>query len=147
MLPWPAALCARLAADRDGRDPRLAALVGELSLQSHGFRVLWVRHEVHGKSAGAELLHHPRAGDLEPAYETHTTEQRPRPAAGGVPGRAGRPVRRAPVTPSGAGRVGRAGHVGAAGRSGQRNRPVTVPQPCQRSTSIRAVTRPRSRTG
>ncbi|MFD0527001.1 hypothetical protein ACFQ1I_06585 [Kitasatospora arboriphila] len=66
----------RSAAARGGRDPRLVALVGELSLQSHEFRVLWARHEVHGKSAGAKL-HHPRVGGLELAYETLTPNSAP----------------------------------------------------------------------
>ncbi|GAA1080382.1 hypothetical protein GCM10009663_23700 [Kitasatospora arboriphila] len=38
--------------------------------------MLWARHEVHGKSAGAKL-HHPRAGGLELAYETLTPNSAP----------------------------------------------------------------------
>ena len=50
-------------------DPRLAALVGELSLRSDRFRVLWARHDVRHKSTGISLIRHPQAGDLELRYE------------------------------------------------------------------------------
>ncbi|GAA2749939.1 helix-turn-helix transcriptional regulator [Kitasatospora cinereorecta] len=67
----------RSAAGQDPHDPRLVSLVGELSLQSHEFRVLWARHDVHGKSAGTKRLHHPLAGNLELAYETLTLNSSP----------------------------------------------------------------------
>ncbi|MEV7180313.1 helix-turn-helix transcriptional regulator [Kitasatospora sp. NPDC093679] len=67
----------RSAAGRDRHDLRLAVLVGELSLHSHDFRVLWARHDVHSKSAGTKSLHHPEAGDLELAYETLTLNSDP----------------------------------------------------------------------
>nr|WP_095871172.1 helix-turn-helix transcriptional regulator [Streptomyces sp. TLI_235] len=67
----------RSAAGRDRDDPRLVALVGELALQSHDFRVLWARHDVQGKAAGAKLLHHPQVGDLELHYETLTVNSAP----------------------------------------------------------------------
>ncbi|WP_354644394.1 helix-turn-helix domain-containing protein [Kitasatospora camelliae] len=67
----------RTAAGRDREDRRLTELVGELSLKSQEFRVLWARHEVHGKAAGAKHLHHPRVGDLDLAYETLTVNSAP----------------------------------------------------------------------
>ncbi|MGW4895611.1 helix-turn-helix domain-containing protein [Kitasatospora sp. NPDC004240] len=67
----------RSAAGRDRHEARLVALVGELSLHSDEFRVLWARHDVRGKSAGAKLLRHPEAGELELAYETLTLNSAP----------------------------------------------------------------------
>ena len=59
----------RSVAGPDADDPRLAALVGELSLRSDRFRVLWARHDVRHKSTGISLIRHPQAGDLELRYE------------------------------------------------------------------------------
>ena len=59
----PAALRAEAGADPD--DPRLGALVGELSVTSERFRKLWARHDVRrGESAGS-IIHHPQVGDLQ----------------------------------------------------------------------------------
>ncbi|MCF0094958.1 helix-turn-helix domain-containing protein [Micromonospora sp. MH99] len=51
------------AADAD--DPRLTALVGELSLKSDCFRQLWARHEVRRREGVVSRLHHPEVGDLD----------------------------------------------------------------------------------
>ncbi|WP_306371068.1 helix-turn-helix domain-containing protein [Nocardiopsis sp. CC223A] len=51
-------------------DPRLSALVGEISSESTDFRVLWSRHDVRGKSGGAKRLHHSAVGPLELHYES-----------------------------------------------------------------------------
>ncbi|MEU1215552.1 helix-turn-helix transcriptional regulator [Streptomyces sp. NPDC005791] len=51
-------------------DPRLSALVGELSVKSDEFRRLWARHDVKEKSHGVKRLHHPLAGELALSYET-----------------------------------------------------------------------------
>lgn len=59
----------RSVAGPDADDARLARLVGELSLRSDRFRVLWARHDVRHKSTGISLLHHPQAGELELRYE------------------------------------------------------------------------------
>ncbi|MFD0070195.1 transcriptional regulator, partial [Streptomyces sp. NPDC127574] len=45
-------------------DPRLSALVGELSVKSEDFRRLWATHDVKEKSHGVKLLRHPLVGDL-----------------------------------------------------------------------------------
>jgi transcriptional regulator with XRE-family HTH domain len=50
-------------------DPRLVELVGELSLRSDRFRVLWARQDVRHKSTGTSLLRHPQVGELELSYE------------------------------------------------------------------------------
>ncbi|MFE9841552.1 helix-turn-helix transcriptional regulator [Streptomyces goshikiensis] len=67
----------RRAAGIDPDDRRLTELVGELSVKSAGFRTLWARHEVRGKTREAKLLHHPEVGDLELHYETFTVNGAP----------------------------------------------------------------------
>ncbi|GGL76535.1 DNA-binding protein [Streptomyces fumigatiscleroticus] len=51
-------------------DPRLAALVGELSVKSDEFRRLWAAHDVKEKSYGVKRLRHPLVGDLTLSFET-----------------------------------------------------------------------------
>ncbi|MBA9001620.1 helix-turn-helix transcriptional regulator [Thermomonospora cellulosilytica] len=60
----------RLDAGRDPDDPRLSALVGELSVKSEEFRRLWARHDVKEKSHGTQRLHHPLVGDLTLSFES-----------------------------------------------------------------------------
>ncbi|MEV6735903.1 helix-turn-helix transcriptional regulator [Streptomyces sp. NPDC051104] len=45
-------------------DPRLSALVGELSVKSEEFRRLWATHDVKEKSHGMKRMRHPLVGDL-----------------------------------------------------------------------------------
>jgi transcriptional regulator with XRE-family HTH domain len=51
-------------------DPRLSALVGELSVKSEEFRQLWATHDVKEKSHGAKRLRHPLVGELTLSFET-----------------------------------------------------------------------------
>ncbi|MCL6737457.1 helix-turn-helix transcriptional regulator [Streptomyces neyagawaensis] len=51
-------------------DPRLAHLIGELSLKSEDFRRWWAEHPVQDKTSGIKRFHHPLVGDLELTYET-----------------------------------------------------------------------------
>ncbi|GGY91352.1 helix-turn-helix domain-containing protein [Streptomyces poonensis] len=51
-------------------DPRLSALVGELSVKSAEFRRLWATHDVKEKSHGVKRLHHPLVGELTLSFET-----------------------------------------------------------------------------
>ncbi|GAA2824717.1 helix-turn-helix transcriptional regulator [Kitasatospora aburaviensis] len=67
----------RSAAGRDREDRGLIELVGELALRSAEFRVLWARHEVHGKSGGAKRFRHPQIGDLDLTFETFTVNSSP----------------------------------------------------------------------
>jgi transcriptional regulator with XRE-family HTH domain len=62
-----ARVVAGLRADATGQgdDPRLAALVGELSLKSEEFRQLWARHDVRRPEGRFSLLRHPDVGDLD----------------------------------------------------------------------------------
>ncbi|MBB4888122.1 helix-turn-helix transcriptional regulator [Streptomyces netropsis] len=58
----------RLDAGRHPDDPRLAGLIGELSLGSERFRRLWADHNVHGKTRGKKRFAHPQLGDLTLDY-------------------------------------------------------------------------------
>jgi transcriptional regulator with XRE-family HTH domain len=53
----------------DVDDPRLAELVGELSVRSERFRQLWARHDVRPKRGGRSQLDHPQLGPLDLGYE------------------------------------------------------------------------------
>ncbi|MFE9560935.1 helix-turn-helix transcriptional regulator [Streptomyces sp. NPDC006487] len=57
-------------AGRHPEDPRLASLIGELSMKSEDFRRWWAEHPVQDKTSGTKRFHHPVVGDLELAYET-----------------------------------------------------------------------------
>jgi transcriptional regulator with XRE-family HTH domain len=59
----------RSIAGADTGDPRLAELVGELSLRSERFRTLWARQDVKHKTTGTSLFNHPQAGPLELNYQ------------------------------------------------------------------------------
>ena len=66
---WPKAIGGMIASFRasigpDADDPRIAQLVGELSLASEPFRKLWARHDVRAMSAGAVTMNHPEVGPL-----------------------------------------------------------------------------------
>ncbi|WP_329413031.1 helix-turn-helix transcriptional regulator [Streptomyces sp. NBC_00704] len=50
-------------------DPRLSALVGELSVKSEDFRRLWATHDVKEKNHGVKRMTHPLVGDLSLNFE------------------------------------------------------------------------------
>ncbi|MFB7501259.1 helix-turn-helix domain-containing protein [Streptomyces sp. NPDC056161] len=54
----------RMEAARDPKDPRLAELVGELSLQDPDFRRWWGAHHVAVQGTGTKTLNHPVVGRL-----------------------------------------------------------------------------------
>jgi MmyB-like transcription regulator ligand binding domain len=60
----------RLYAGQHPQDPDLSALVGELSVKSEKFRLLWATHDVKEKGHGVKRMRHPLVGDLTLAYET-----------------------------------------------------------------------------
>jgi hypothetical protein len=62
----------RWNATRNANDPKLALLIGELSIHSREFRELWGRHDVKQKTAGTKALNHPLVGELDVAYESLT---------------------------------------------------------------------------
>lgn len=81
-LDWERAAESTVAALRrsagiDPDDPRLSRLVGELSVKSADFRVLWARHDVRGKTRGAKHFHHAQVGDLELHHESFTVDSAP----------------------------------------------------------------------
>ncbi|MDL5203486.1 helix-turn-helix transcriptional regulator [Streptomyces sp. ALI-76-A] len=51
-------------------DPRLSALVGELSVKSEEFRRLWATHDVKEKNHGVKRLRHSLVGDLDLNFES-----------------------------------------------------------------------------
>jgi transcriptional regulator with XRE-family HTH domain len=55
----------RTSLGTDGDDPRLAQLVGELSLGSEQFRQLWARHDVKPLAGKQLRMQHPDVGILE----------------------------------------------------------------------------------
>ncbi|MBY8856916.1 helix-turn-helix transcriptional regulator [Nocardia sp. CA2R105] len=59
----------RMEAARDPDDPRLSALVGELSVQSPEFRTWWAGHYVAHRTFGIKTIRHPIAGDLTLEWE------------------------------------------------------------------------------
>jgi transcriptional regulator with XRE-family HTH domain len=60
----------RMTAGCHPDDPRLSALVGELSVKSEEFRLLWAAHEVKEKNYGVKQLRHPLVGELTLYCET-----------------------------------------------------------------------------
>ena len=55
----------RASLGTDVEDPRIAQLVGELSLASEPFRQLWARHDVKALAGGVTRIQHPQVGELE----------------------------------------------------------------------------------
>ncbi|MGW3649555.1 helix-turn-helix domain-containing protein [Streptomyces sp. NPDC000878] len=51
-------------------DPKLSALVGELSVKSEDFRRLWATHDVKEKSHGVKRFRHPLVGELTLNFES-----------------------------------------------------------------------------
>lgn len=60
----------RMDAGCHADDPKLSALVGELSVKSAEFRRLWATHDVKEKGHGVKRLRHPLVGELVLSYET-----------------------------------------------------------------------------
>lgn len=58
-----------LYAGRHPHDPRLAELIGELSLRDRDFRRWWADHDVLRRSHGTKRFRHPVVGDLTLEYE------------------------------------------------------------------------------
>ncbi|MEW2318249.1 helix-turn-helix domain-containing protein [Streptomyces bauhiniae] len=60
----------RMEAARNPDDPRLTALVGELSVKDPHFRQWWAGHHVAHRAFGTKAMRHPVAGDLILDWET-----------------------------------------------------------------------------
>ncbi|MBF9066808.1 helix-turn-helix domain-containing protein [Streptacidiphilus fuscans] len=61
--------CLRMDAGRTPDDPKLAALIGELSVKSPEFRQWWAAHDVRSTGPCQKELHHPVVGRLSLAFE------------------------------------------------------------------------------
>ncbi|MGY0390599.1 helix-turn-helix domain-containing protein [Nocardioides sp. WG-D5] len=60
----------RMDAGSHPDDPRLSALVGELSVKSEEFRRLWATHDVRERCHGVQRLRHPLVGELDLRIES-----------------------------------------------------------------------------
>ncbi|MEV6699525.1 helix-turn-helix domain-containing protein [Streptomyces sp. NPDC051453] len=60
----------RMDAARSSDDPRLSALVGELSVKDPRFRQWWAGHDVARRTSGVKKLRHPLVGDLTLDWQT-----------------------------------------------------------------------------
>lgn len=54
----------RMDAAQDPEDPRLAQLLGELSVRDQDFRTWWAEHQVNGSRYGTKYYQHPTVGVL-----------------------------------------------------------------------------------
>lgn len=59
----------RLLSGRFADDPQLAALLGELTLKSPEFAVMWAEHPVENCMSGIKTMNHPDLGRLELDFE------------------------------------------------------------------------------
>ncbi|HEY0452008.1 helix-turn-helix transcriptional regulator [Actinophytocola sp.] len=76
-VDWPAAARGVVAtlhhyAGRNPRDPRLAELIGDLSVRDEDFRHWWAEHDVYRRTHGSKRYHHPVVGELTLDYEALT---------------------------------------------------------------------------
>ncbi|WP_410667543.1 helix-turn-helix domain-containing protein [Amycolatopsis sp. cmx-4-68] len=77
---WPAKARAvvatlRMASGRHGDDPRLAELVGELSVRSPEFAALWADQRVKAGGDAVYAMHHPLVGTMTVTHQALLTEQ------------------------------------------------------------------------
>ncbi|MFG6490836.1 helix-turn-helix transcriptional regulator [Microbacterium sp. P03] len=68
----------RAASTQFPGEPRVAKVIGELSMESALFSTLWAEHEVRPRIEAEELFHHPVVGDLRIQFDAM--------AVSGVPG-------------------------------------------------------------
>jgi MmyB-like transcription regulator ligand binding domain len=59
-----------LYAGQHPHDPKLAALIGELSVRDKDFRRWWADNDVFRHAHGSKLLHHPIVGEITIFYES-----------------------------------------------------------------------------
>lgn len=67
----------RMDSRRNPHDPRLTALVEELSVLDRQFRLWWTSHDVAVRAGGTRLLRHPVVGDLAFERSTFTCAEDP----------------------------------------------------------------------
>ncbi|MHB9863598.1 helix-turn-helix domain-containing protein [Streptomyces sp. YIM S03343] len=96
----------RMDSRRNPHDPRLTALVEELSARDPQFRLWWTSHDVAVRAGGTRLLRHPVVGDLTLERSTFRFTRRcrrpsvsdPRPRTPGVAARRRKENRARPST-------------------------------------------------
>lgn len=67
----------RLAAGQYPNDPKLIALVGELSVQSSEFRTWWAGHDVRERTFGTKSFQHPQIGYVELYFNSFRSTDAP----------------------------------------------------------------------
>ena len=67
----------RMEAARKPDDPRLAGLVGDLSIRDPQFRQWWAGHHVAFKRRGARTYNHPVVGEITLDWDTLTSDADP----------------------------------------------------------------------
>ncbi|MEU8675455.1 helix-turn-helix transcriptional regulator [Streptomyces sp. NPDC048560] len=67
----------RMEAAKYPDDPRLTALVGELSVQDGHYREWWAAHQVAALAIGSKVLNHPVVGELSLDWDTLTASTDP----------------------------------------------------------------------
>jgi transcriptional regulator with XRE-family HTH domain len=67
----------RMEAARNPDDPRLAELIGELSIRDREFRQWWAGHDVAFKRRGARTYNHPVVGEITLEWDTLTSDAEP----------------------------------------------------------------------
>ncbi|WP_351223762.1 hypothetical protein [Streptomyces sp. NPDC002133] len=66
-----------LYASHHPHDPRLAGLVGDLSVSDRDFRRWWADHDVYQPQYGSKRYHHPLVGELTLGFEVFTPKGDP----------------------------------------------------------------------
>jgi transcriptional regulator with XRE-family HTH domain len=67
----------RMEAAREPDDPRLAELIGDLSIRDPQFRQWWAGHDVAFKRRGARTYNHPVVGEITLEWDTLTSDAEP----------------------------------------------------------------------
>lgn len=67
----------RMEAGRNPHDKKMAAMVGELSIQDHDFRRWWADHRVASRTGGTKRLRHPVVGELTLEWDALTCDGEP----------------------------------------------------------------------
>ncbi|WP_418002361.1 helix-turn-helix domain-containing protein [Mycobacterium sp. PDNC021] len=58
-------------------DPRIAEVVGELTIQSDAFTFVWMQHDVRPRTSGTKRFRHSRVGEMSLRYDTFAVGEAP----------------------------------------------------------------------
>ncbi|WP_285029546.1 helix-turn-helix transcriptional regulator [Mycolicibacterium sp. lyk4-40-TYG-92] len=67
----------RAASAKFRDDPRIAEVVGELTIQSDAFTFVWMRHDVRPRTSGTKRFRHSRVGEMSLRYDTFSVGDAP----------------------------------------------------------------------